>query len=551
MIRSRGRRGAHRPAVTSTVLVIPVAMAMSVAMLVAMAMAITVAVAATDAPASVASGEAFYRTGLLPGGKSITAMTQADVKTTSALLSCASCHLASGLGSAEAGRAAPSLRWHRLASAGNNTRGVRPAYNDTTLIRALREGLDPAGRQLDPLMPRYVLDDAAANDLLAFLHSRSDKPSPGASPTRIELATVIAPDAIPAQREAMLAVLARFVDDHNLEVARQQALGDRDRSATRRIARTWGLSIWTLEGEPASWPRQLAAAEATKPAFVLLSGIAGSEWAPVSAFSNAGGPPSLLPNVDTPPSDVDGGRTLYFSGGLRLEARVIASTIVAAHDKSVLQIYRPGGRSEFAAQAFRSAMSRVSNLTVRESTIDALTGTAPPDPGAIVLWLDQDDLATLPAIEAGTHVYLSSTLLGGAISRTTPIQSRAPISLVHPFAVGASRSLRLRPTQAWLSARGIAPGEERIQEQTLFACRLLEETLAHLTDEQLDREYVLERVDHTVGPFAHSGTYPNASFGPGQRSLSKGAYLVPLAPPGEPLWLIPTVADGTGDSSPR
>ena len=30
-----------------------------------------------------------------------------------------------------------------------------------------------------------------------------------------------------------------------------------------------------------------------------------------------------------------------------------------------------------------------------------------------------------------------------------------------------------------------------------------------------------------------------ATFGPNQRYLSKGAYLVPLSPPGEPKWIVP------------
>jgi hypothetical protein len=101
----------------------------------------------------------------------------------------------------------------------------------------------------------------------------------------------------------------------------------------------------------------------------------------------------------------------------------------------------------------------------------------------------------------------------------------------------AERSAATARFEAWARARSLAPGDFRVQEQTFFACQLLGHALWHLHDD-LDRELLLEVVEHAAGMKGFSASYPNLSFGAGQRFLSKGAW-VSGARPGAPEWVVP------------
>ena len=141
------------------------------------------AVSGEAAASAVERGRRIYRDGVLPSGRPLHGLTQGDVKVTGAQLACASCHRPSGFGGVEGGTLVPPVTgpalfsgapasaaelfgklyqeelspasWTRLRAARD-----RPAYTAAGLAAALRRGTDPGGRTLDPLMPRYELDEA-------------------------------------------------------------------------------------------------------------------------------------------------------------------------------------------------------------------------------------------------------------------------------------------------------------------------------------------------------------------------------------------------------
>jgi hypothetical protein len=93
-----------------------------------------------------------------------------------------------------------------------------------------------------------------------------------------------------------------------------------------------------------------------------------------------------------------------------------------------------------------------------------------------------------------------------------------------------------------MKARGLAPAkgpaERRIADQTLFAATTFSEGIMHL-HKYLYRDYLLEAIDHLTGLETFSAYFPRLSFGPGQRVLSKGCWIVPLGGGGAPEWLVP------------
>lgn len=96
---------------------------------------------------------------------------------------CRSCHGRDGRGAREAGVAAPSIRPHALTA----LRATRPAYGPDTFAAALRDGRNPAGRTLDPSMPRYGLDAATAAALWEHLTEREAVERRGVEPALVRV----------------------------------------------------------------------------------------------------------------------------------------------------------------------------------------------------------------------------------------------------------------------------------------------------------------------------------------------------------------------------
>lgn len=88
-------------------------------------------------------------------------------------ISCSSCHGTQGQGGyVEMGReskVAPAIDWETLSKDVGGDEMLRPAYTESTLGRAITQGIDSAGRILDYLMPRFQLADQDLADLIDFL----------------------------------------------------------------------------------------------------------------------------------------------------------------------------------------------------------------------------------------------------------------------------------------------------------------------------------------------------------------------------------------------
>jgi hypothetical protein len=107
---------------------------------------------------------------------------------------CSSCHGPRGEGRTERGVTPANLdrtmleKSYGLAGQGGR---IRPPYTLDSFLSALASGHDPAGRELATAMPRYVMDEAAATDLWAFLAKVGSMQDPGLSDTTIRLGAVL------------------------------------------------------------------------------------------------------------------------------------------------------------------------------------------------------------------------------------------------------------------------------------------------------------------------------------------------------------------------
>jgi mono/diheme cytochrome c family protein len=498
-------------------------------------------VSAADDPARMA-GEMMYRAGILPSGQPMTGLSSADVPRRGQDAACGACHRRSGFGMAEGAFVVPPIAGADLYQtrtvvaatpriAHQLGQPLRPAYDDESLAKAIRSGVDVMGRPMTSLMPRYALDDAEMEALLSYLKSLSSASPPGITEEELHLATVIQPDVTPARRRAMMEVFETFLRDKNAGPRSEEHRRSAGTMRMHRAYRKWVLHTWELDGPEEGWQAQLEARYRQQPVFALMGGIGTRSWQPIHAFSERFQVPCILPLTNLPALEESNFYTIYFSRGISLEAEGLAKHLGDRRAAGkVVQVYRAGDAGAVAAAAFRSALPNVAaRLEDRPlhgaAAEDFWRSIAGAKPTAVVLWLNPQDLAGIERLAgnpdvAQTGVYLSASLLDGADA-----PRGEQVRLTYPWELPAIRLPLVQRAKYWLRSRGVAPLEEEVQINAYFVITTVGEALAHMMD-SFSREYFVERVEHGITTTLMTSVYPRLSLGPDQRFASKGIYIV-------------------------
>jgi hypothetical protein len=549
------------------------ALALGVAAALLVSVSVRVDRSATQGPSIKSQaewGKRMYREGLWPSGQPIRATVQGDITLAGTQFKCASCHRWSGFGSSESAVFVPPVTGPSLYRASELRRAdlfrklfqeaqpprmqarlrdprLRPAYTDQTLAIALREGRDPAGHALDPLMPRYQLNDEDIGCLIEYLKSLSSTPAPGVTKAAIHFATVITEGVAADKRQALLEVIDAYLRWKNADTQRELQRPKHSpwyKDDFYGAYREWVLHVWELQGPQETWPQQLETHYREQPVFALLSGMASGEWRPVHDFCERAEVPCLFPQTDLPAVSPAGAYSLYLSQGLILEAEALARYL---HDQlgssqatRIVQVYRQVASGLVPARTLRRALQHYGVTRLQDRVIEGAQGLTPSlwkhlltdeQPAVLVLWLGEADLPALESaqdsINAIQQLYLSASLL-----KETPPSGlqglRDKIYLTYPFALpqfDIPQSYRVR---AWLRSRGVKSGLERIQLNTYFALSVADHALAHLV-ENFSRDYFIENIEQETENALNPGIFPHLSLGPGQRFASKGSYIVKLS----------------------
>jgi len=524
------------------------------------------------------AGESIYLHGVLPSGTPLEGKRiAAGLSATGVDAACVSCHQRSGLGMSEGYNLAvtipPIAGAYLFHSREATTKEAvlpyvpwmhsnRDPYTDATLARAIREGLDSQGRPLNALMPRFALSDAEMDSLIEYLKQLGSHPAPGVSERELHFATVITPDADPARRKAMLDVMEHYFADKNLfPIGNSRPLRTSGKTQQAKSMfmshRLWRLHVWQLTGPATTWGAQLDADMNREPVFALVSGLGGSNWAPVHRFCERRQLPCLFPNVDAPIDDSRDFYSLYFSKGVLLEAELIARQIVAGRQaasaapaSTVLQVYRLGDDGEAAALALDAALKPL-GIAVRNQPLtpggksvgQAVRQAQQSD--VLVLWLRPADLAGLgDTAGAPASVYVSG-LMGGLEHAPLPPAWRDRARMTYPYELPEKRELRVRYALTWFSIPHIPVVDEPLQVNTYIACGLLAETLSHMAD-NLVQPFMVEMLQTSAERrLLNTGYYPRLVLALNQHFASKGGYIVHFARPGgaklvaDSDWIIP------------
>lgn len=519
---------------------------------------------------ALSAGEAIYRRGVLPSGAPLTATREAGFEVRGADAACVNCHKRSGFGASEGEIIVPPVTQRYLFRPGGASNEdldyrylqsgalARTPYTEATLARAIREGLGRHAQQLNYLMPRYQIDDVALQALVGYLKALSAAPPPGVGADTLQFATIVTPDADPARREGMLSVMNQFVADKNAYTRAGIKPMYSAKGVAYRVKRHWQLHVWELTGLPDTWEAQLDRKLAAEPVFAVISGVAGSTWAPVHRFCERQGIPCLLPNVDLPVVAERDFFPVYYSRGVLLESDLLAQRIASTPVKRVVQVFRRDDVGRDAAAALRAALSVPGAVAVASIPIfidhelpsgamgaalaAALKGSAPGD--ALVLWLRPQDLTKLPAAPPSSVAVYLSGLLGGLENAPLPRAWRSAALMAYPFDPPELRKFRMNFPLGWFKVRQIPVVDERIMSDTYVACGIVAESVQEMLD-SFSRDYLVERVEMMMSRKATTGYYPRLGLAIGQRFASKGGYLVRFTEPEgktvavEGDWVVP------------
>jgi len=138
-------------------------------------------------------GKAFYLRGESVSGQETTAL-MGEIDVPASTLTCAGCHGLKGQGITEGGVTAGPLTWSHLTKPyGHTDEGGRkhPAFSETSFVRMLTAGLDPAGNKLAVAMPAYRMSQEDMANLIAYLKRIETDTDPGINETSIVLGTVL------------------------------------------------------------------------------------------------------------------------------------------------------------------------------------------------------------------------------------------------------------------------------------------------------------------------------------------------------------------------
>jgi hypothetical protein len=502
------------------------------------------------------------------------AFIRGDVEVDSSAFSCSSCHLRAGLGSFEGGVVTPPTTGNKLYKpyrrppslndipdqAGRyiyaKTVTERPAYTRESLATAMRFGTDPAGQVFNDIMPRYPLSDGDMSILISYLEALSAEPSPGASSSEFNFATIIGDDVSQEDRQALLLPLQQFIGQKNQQMAIYNDFIKFGYSPTidmKYAFRNATLDVWELKGPPETWPGQLAAYNSKKPVFAVLGGIANGDWRPIHDFCEAERLPCLFPITDYPVVSETAWYTYYFNKGYAQEGEAVAlylhrlETLPA--ETPILQIIEDSPAGKALASGFQKKWDELERPAVTTLTLTASQLADGVElgrlltqhkPGVLLLWTSAALLPGLPTLlgqlSAPGMVFVSSSYLG---KQTTGIPEtvRDRVYITYPYRltpyVGPKTGGFDSRVPLLASARDF--GNRRIASRS--AAMLQQATLQGLNRiyDNLYRDHLLDIMSMQMDLIVRD--YERFSFGPGQRYVSKGCYIIQLGPGAEPALL--------------
>jgi ABC-type branched-subunit amino acid transport system substrate-binding protein/cytochrome c553 len=475
-------------------------------------------------------GKAFYLRGESASGQEITAMMgEVDVPATT--LTCAGCHGNRGEGRTEGGVTAGNLSWSYLTKPyGHTDEGARKhaAFTESSFVRSLTAGVDPAGNKFAVAMPTYRMPQEDMANLIAYLKRIETDTDPGLTDSTMVLGTVL-------PEKAALHGLAQSMND--VLQAYFAEINSRGGIYNRKI------ELRVMYGDSKATPSNAKRLIDDDQVFAMVSGLtAGAEDAVATLTQEKEvpfvGPSTLLPQRGLPLNRY----IFYLLPGLKEQARALAVFAAKKNDplQSRVAIVSPDlefNRNLVASveeQAKKSGWKAVATKYYSRDQFAAaeFVGELKQTGADTVFFAGSgvEAAALLKAAETAdwnASFYMLGSLVGRNVADSFSAKMKDRVFLAFPTVpadVSASGAAEYR---GLLQRNKIDGTHAAAQASAIAAARIMVHAL-ELCGKDLSRERLVTALE---GLYEYdTGLMPRITFGPNRRVGALGAYVVTIDP---------------------
>lgn len=468
------------------------------------------------------AGRRIYLEGVTPSGEPLSALVGfGRMALSGQAVACGNCHGADGKGRPESSVLPQDITWQELTKPYGHSRATGRkygAFDERTFTRAVNEGLDPAGNELDWSMPRYALSRAEAEALIAYIKRLGGEQEPGIGERSLRIGVLLPQQA--GASEAMRAALAAYAQTVN---------------------RAGGIHQRRLELVVAGDYREAQERFAAQPVFALLSRSESTREDELGAFIAQ----AKLPTIGllaSPPTLIQPRHGLVFHvlPGLAEQAAVLVDFAARRAGPAPLRgaIVASGAASDDqAAQAAAGRCAargcgelvRIGWYAARFDAAAAVQRLKAEGREHLFFFGPDDEFGQLldEAGEASDAAWRPRVYAPGSLARAALAARErfdGEVFLVYPASpaerAGAQALRELR------REFGLDAHHEAAQRAALAAATVLAEGLRR-AGRDLSRERLVRSLE-SLNNFDPGGFAPPVSYGPDRRVGALGGYVVAL-----------------------
>ena len=468
-------------------------------------------------------GKAFYLRGESASGQEITAL-MGEIDVPASTLTCAGCHGARGEGKTEGGVTAGPLTWSFLTKPyGHTDEGGRKhqAFSETSFVRMLTAGLDPAGNKLAVAMPSYRMSQEDMANLIAYLKRIETDTDPGVSDTSIVLGTVL-------PEKTALSGLAQSMGD--VLQAYFAEINSRGGIYNRKI------ELRVMQGDSKSTVPNMKRLIDEEHVFAIVSGLSAGAEDGVAALTQEKevpfiGPSTLMPQRGAPVNRY----VFYLLPGLKEQARALAIFAARKTDPANSRVAIVSPDVEFNRAIAVSVEEQTKKAGWKSvTTLSTSTRVAELKEKGIdtVFFLGSGVEATAMLKDAEVvgwtpSIYMLGTLVGRNIGDAVTMKTKDKIFLAFPTVPTDVSAAGAAEYNALLERNKLQPTHAAAQASALAAAKILVHAL-ELCGKDLSRERLITTLE---GLYEYdTGLMPKITFGPNRRIGALGAYVVTIDP---------------------